>query len=219
MERFPDPAALFPKPDAPSVMFIRNIPNLPSNVEIGEFTYYDDPGGPERFLANVRYHFEFVGDRLVIGRYCAIATGATFVMNGGNHRTAGISTFPFPIFDAWRGIWNGEFDFPSRGDTVVGSDVWIGHDALVMPGVQVGHGAIIGTRSVVTGDVPAYGVVAGNPARLIRRRFDDATIERLVALAWWDWPPERVTKAIPLISQGDVDALEAFAAQRAPQVP
>jgi virginiamycin A acetyltransferase len=210
---YPDPDALFPMPDAPSVMFIRNIPGLPANIEIGEFTYYDDPAGPDAFLANVRYHFEFRGDRLRIGRYCAIATGATFVMNGGNHRTAGISTFPFPIFEPWRGRWDGEFDFPTRGDTVIGNDVWIGHDALLMPGVTVGDGAIIATRSVVTRDLPPYAIVGGNPAQVIRVRFDEPTVERLLRIAWWDWSPERVTEAIPLISRADVDALEAFAAR------
>ena len=159
-----------------------------ANVEVGEFTYYDDPAGPDAFLANIRYHFEFRGDRLRIGRYCAIATGATFVMNGGNHRTSGISTFPFPIFEQWRGKWDGEFDFPTRGDTVIGNDVWIGHDALVMPGVSVGDGAIIATRSVVTRDVPPYAIVGGNPAQVIRTRFDEPTIERLLRIAWWDWP-------------------------------
>jgi len=192
-------------------MFIRNLPGLPANVEIGEFTYYDDPAGPDAFLHNVLYHFDFRGDRLRIGRYCAIATGVQFVMNGGNHRTAGISTFPFPIFEAWRGQWDGEFDFPSSGDTTIGNDVWIGRDALVMPGVTVGDGTIVATRSVVTRDVPPFAIVGGNPATVIRMRFDDATVERLVRIAWWDWPAERVTEAIPLISQADVDALETFA--------
>jgi len=208
---FPDPAGLYPMPDQPSVMFLRNLPGLPARIEVGEFTYYDDPAGPEAFLANVRYHFDFRGDRLVIGRYCALATGVVFVMNGGNHRTAGISTYPFPIFERWRGRWAGEFDFPTRGDTVVGNDVWMGHDALVMPGVTIGDGAILATRSVVTSDVPPYAVVGGNPARVIRMRFDETTVERLVRIAWWDWPAERVSRAIPLISQADVDALEAFA--------
>lgn len=207
----PDPGVLHPMPGQPSVMFIRNLPNLPANVEIGEYTYYDDPAGPEAFLANVLYHFDFTGDRLVIGRFCAIATGVKFVMNGGNHRTAGISTYPFPIFEAWRGRWDGEFDFPSRGDTHVGNDVWIGHDALVMPGVTIGDGAIVATRSVVTRDVPPYAIVGGNPAQVIRPRFDESTVARLLDIAWWDWPVERVTEAIPLISQADVDALEAFA--------
>lgn len=210
---FPDPSLLHPMPGAPSVMFIRNIPGLPASIDAGDFSYYDDPGGPEAFLANVRYHYDFNGDRLVIGRYCALATGVTFLLNGGNHRTAGISTFPFPIFEAWRGRWDGEMDFPNRGDTVVGNDVWMGHDSLVMPGVTIGDGAIVATRAVVTKDVPPYAIVGGNPARVIRTRFDDATIERLERIAWWDWPPERVTEAIPLISQGAVDALEAFAAR------
>ncbi len=208
---FPDPAALHPIPDQPSVMFVRNLPGLPANVEIGEFTYYDDPAGPDAFTANILYHFEFTGDRLRIGRYCAIATGVKFVMNGGNHRTSGVSTYPFPIFAPWRGRWAGEFDFPTRGDTVVGNDVWIGYDALIMPGVTIGDGAIVATRSVVTSDVPPYAIVGGNPARLIRQRFDPPTVDRLLRIAWWDWPPERVTEAIPLISQADVDALEAFA--------
>jgi virginiamycin A acetyltransferase len=209
---FPDPDELLPIPGQPGVLFVRNLPGLPGNVQIGEFTYYDDPAGPDAFLRNVLYHFDFRGDRLVIGRYCAIATGVQFVMNGGNHRTAGISTYPFPIFEAWRGRWDGELEFPTRGDTVVGSDVWLGRDALVMPGVTIGHGAIVATRAVVTRDVPPYAVVGGNPATVLRTRFDEQTVARLLAIAWWDWPPERVAEAIPLISQADVDALEAFAA-------
>jgi virginiamycin A acetyltransferase len=133
------------------------------------------------------------------------------LLNGGNHRTSGISTFPFPIFEAWRGRWAGEMDFPNRGDTIVGNDVWIGYDALVMPGIRIGDGAIVATRAVVTSDVPPYAIVGGNPARVIRTRFDAGTVERLLRIAWWDWPPERVSEAIPLISRADVDALEAFA--------
>jgi virginiamycin A acetyltransferase len=210
---FPDPRALHPIPEQPSVMFVRNLPDLPANVEIGEFTYYDDPAGPAAFLANVLYHFAFTGDRLVIGRYGALASGVTFVMNGGNHRTAGISTYPFPIFEPWRGRWAGELDFPNRGDTVVGNDVWIGYDALVMPGVRIGDGAIVATRSVVTADVPPFAIVGGNPARVIRMRFDPPTVDRLLKIAWWSWSPERVSAAIPAISQADVDALEALAGE------
>ncbi len=209
---FPDPDQLYPIPEHPSVMFVRNLPNLPANVDIGEFTYYDDAAGPDAFGANILYHFEFTGDRLRIGRYCALASGVKFVMNGANHRTAGLSTFPFPIFAPWRGRWDGELDFPVRGDTVVGNDVWIGYDALVMPGVTIGDGAIVATRSVVTSNVPPYAVVGGNPARVIRQRFDPTTVGRLLQIAWWTWTPELVGEAIPLISQADVDALEAFAA-------
>lgn len=212
---FPDPGVLHPLPHAPSVAFIRNLPALPANVEVGEFTYYDDPAGPEAFLRNVVYHFEFTGDRLRIGRFCAFATGVQFLMNGGNHRTSGISTFPFPIFEPWRGLWAGEMDFPVRGDTVIGNDVWIGRDALVMPGVTIGDGAIVATRAVVTRDVPPYAIVGGNPASVIRTRFDADTVQRLRRIAWWSWDPDRITAAIPLISQADVDALEAYAARTA----
>jgi virginiamycin A acetyltransferase len=212
--RHPDPHALHPIPGIDRVAFVRNLRNLPPTIEVGEYTYYDDPEGPDAFLRNVLYHFEFIGDRLIIGRYCALAAGTRFIMNGGNHRTVGISTFPFTIFPEWRGLWEGELDFPSRGDTVVGNDVWIGYDTLIMPGVRIGDGAVVASRSVVTSEVPPYAIVGGNPARLIRQRWDDATIERLLAIRWWDWPVERVTEAIPLISQADVDALDRFAADR-----
>ena len=115
----PDPSALHPIPEFPRVMFVRNLPELPANVEIGEYTYYDDPDGPEAFRRNVLYHYEFLGDRLVIGRFTAMAAGTKFIMNGGNHRLTGVSTYPFSIFAGWRGLWEGELDFPSRGDTVV----------------------------------------------------------------------------------------------------
>jgi virginiamycin A acetyltransferase len=212
----PDPGVLHPIPGSPRTGFIRNLADLPANVEIGEYTYYDDPGGPEAFRANVLYHFEFSGDRLVIGRYCALASGTRFIMNGANHRMSGLSTFPFPIFGAaWRGRWAGELDFPTRGDTRVGNDVWIGYDSLVMPGITIGNGAVIASRSVVTSDVPAYAVVGGNPARVIRQRFDDAAVARLESLRWWDWPAEVITDALPILSGTvDLDALEAFAWER-----
>jgi virginiamycin A acetyltransferase len=131
-------------------------------------------------------------------------------MNGGNHRLTGVSTYPFAIFAGWDGMWDGELAFPSRGDTVVGNDVWIGYDALLMPGVRVGDGAVIAARSVVTSNVPPYTIVGGNPAKVIRSRYDDATVARLLQLAWWDWPVDAITEAIPLISQADVDALAEF---------
>jgi virginiamycin A acetyltransferase len=139
-----------------------------------------------------------------------MAAGTRFIMNGGNHRLTGVSTYPFAIFAGWHGLGDGELAFPSRGDTVVGNDVWIGYDALLMPGVQVGDGAVIAARSVVTSDVPPYTVVGGNPAKVIRSRYDDTTVARLLQLAWWDWPVDAITEAIPLISQADVDALASF---------
>lgn len=198
-------------------MFVRNLPDLGPNIEIGEYSYYDDPAGPQGFRENILYHYEFSGDRLVIGRFCAIATGAKFVMNGGNHRTDGLSTFPFTIFAGWRGRWEGELQFPSRGDTVVGNDVWIGYDALVMPGVAIGDGAVVAARSVVTKDVPPYAIVGGNPATVVRARYDEATVKRLLALAWWDWPIEAITRAIPAIGRGDIAALARLRPKAAPR--
>jgi virginiamycin A acetyltransferase len=206
----PDPAVVHPMPGQPRVALLK--PLITSAlIEVGEFTYYDDPGDPTAFeTRNVLYHYG--PEKLIIGRFCALAEGVRFIMNSANHRMDGPSTFPFPLMG---GSWAEHFDLltdlPNRGDTVVGNDVWIGYQAMVMPGVRVGDGAIIATGSVVVGDVPAYGIVGGNPARLIRRRYDDETVARLLALAWWDWPLEHVTRNIPAIMSGSVDALEAAA--------
>jgi virginiamycin A acetyltransferase len=187
-------------------MFLRNA-KLPVNVAVGEYTYYDDPEGPEAFARNVLYHFEFTGDRLIIGKFCAIAMGVKFIMNGANHRMTGLSTYPFQIFDAWRGKFEGEMEFAGRGDVVVGNDVWIGYDAVIMPGVKIGSGAVIGARSVVTRDIPAYAVAAGNPARVIRMRFDEGTIKRLLELRWWDWDAARISRNIRALSVGRLEDL------------
>src|SRR5690606_15668295 len=135
-------------------------------------------------------HYPFIGDRLVIGKFCAIAEGARFIMNGANHAMSGFSTYPFNIFGHG---WERDFDEASwttelRGDTVVGSDVWIGMEAVILPGTGIGHGAIVAAKAVVARDVPPYAIVAGNPARVVKMRFDDGTIERLLKAAWWDWP-------------------------------
>ena len=211
----PDPADPFPMPGFPQVCYLRNVIDAP-NIEIGEYTYYDDPDGADNFLRNVLYHFDFIGDRLRIGRFCAIARGVRFVMNGANHRLDGISTYPFQIFGGgWERVMPKPGELPFKGDTVIGNDVWIGYDALIMPGVCIGDGAIIAARSVVTHDVPPYTLVGGNPARPIRRRFGDADIDTLLRIAWWDWPVERITRLLPLIVAGDVAALARMAAPTA----
>nr|WP_040566977.1 Vat family streptogramin A O-acetyltransferase [Magnetospirillum molischianum] len=203
----PDPCDPHPMAGFPQVCFIRNTVSNP-NIEIGNYTYYDDPDGSEDFERNVLYHFPFIGDRLVIGKFCALARGVKFIMNGANHKMSGISTYPFNIFgNGWEAVTPDKADLPYKGDTVVGNDVWIGYEALVMPGVRIGNGAIVSARSVVTSDVPAYAIVGGNPARTIRTRFPPETVERLNALAWWDWPVEQITRYLPLIVSGDVDAL------------
>ena len=205
----PDPADPHPLPGFPRVGFLKNFITRPTIV-VGDYTYYDDPGGPEHFEdRNVLYHYDFIGDRLVIGRFCAIACGVRFVMNGGNHATSGFSTYPFVIFG--RGWERVTPDFPNRGDTVVGNDVWIGHDATIMPGVTIGDGAIIAAKAVVSADVRPYAVVAGNPAREIRRRFDDEAVAELLRLRWWDWPVEHLTRHLEAISGADLATLRQAA--------
>ena len=207
----PDPDNPYPMPGFPQVCFLKNLVTRP-NIEVGAYTYYDDPDGAENFENNVLYHFPFIGDRLRIGKFCAIARGVKFIMNGANHQMDGISTYPFFIFgQGWEGARPAEGELPYKGDTVIGNDVWIGFDALIMPGVRIGDGAIVAARSVVTSDVPAYAIVGGNPARVVRARFDADHVRRLVTLAWWDRPLAWITRHLDLIRGGDVNALESAA--------
>ena len=207
MESVPDPGILRPMAGIERVVLLKALVESPL-VEVGDYTYYDDPGDPEAFeRQNVLYHYG--PERLVIGKYCALGQGATFIMNGANHRMDGPSTFPFPIMG---GAWAEHFDLitglPARGDTVVGNDVWLGYQTMVMPGVRIGSGAIVASGAVVVDDVPEYGIVGGNPARLIRKRFSDEEIERLLAVGWWDWPPEKVTRNVRSIMTGSIADLE-----------
>lgn len=202
---YPDPNTLHPIPGVTRTVFLKNVVTNP-NIVVGDFTYYDDPDDVHHFEKNVLYHFDFIGDRLIIGNYCQIATGVRFIMNGANHPMGGFSTYPFKVFG---GAWADKdpLQTTSKGDTVIGHDVWIGNNATFMPGVQVGHGAIIATNSVVTKDVPPYAIVGGNPAQLIRYRFADEIIDLLLQLQWWDWPVEQVTAQLEIIVGGDPDAL------------
>jgi virginiamycin A acetyltransferase len=204
----PDPANPHPMAGFPQVCYLKNVVTSPL-IEVGDYTYYDDPEGPEAFeQRNVLYHFPFVGDRLVIGRYCALARGVRFVMNGANHRMNGFSTYPFNVFGGgWEASAPRREDLPYKGDTVVENDVWIGYEALVMPGVRIGDGAVVAARSVVTADVPPYTIVGGNPARVIRPRFPDDVVAALREIAWWHWDAEKVTRHLAAIVGADLDAL------------
>jgi virginiamycin A acetyltransferase len=196
----------------PQVCFIKNTLTNP-NIIVGDYTYYDDPENSADFERNVLYHFPFIGDRLVIGKFCAIARGVKFIMNGANHKTSGISTYPFYIFgNGWEKAAPQPGDLPFKGDTVIGNDVWIGYDCLIMPGVKIGNGAIISSRSVVVNDVPAYAVVGGNPAKIIKERFSQEDIATLESIAWWDWSKEDITRNIATIVSADIAALKACAA-------
>lgn len=207
----PSPLEKHPMRGFPQVCFVKNTVTNP-NIVIGDYTYYDDPEDSENFERNVLYHFPFVGDRLVIGKFCAIARGVKFVMNGANHKLSGLSTYPFQIFGGgWERVTPGAGELPYKGDTVVGNDVWLGYDALILPGVKIGNGAIVATRAVVAADVPAYTIVAGNPARPVKARFPPDVVAELEAIAWWDWRVEKITRHLEVIVSGDVAALRACA--------
>lgn len=211
MELVPaDPTVLHPFPDQPRVVLLK--PLVKSElIEVGEFSYYDDPDDATAFeTRNVLYHYG--PEKLRIGKFCAFGTGVRFIMNGANHRMDGPSTFPFPVMG---GAWSEHFDLisglPGRGDTVVGHDVWFGYGVMVMPGVRIGHGAVIASGSVVVHDVPDYGVVGGNPAKLIRTRYSEDEVARLLAVSWWEWPAGHLTEHVRTVMSGSIDELEKAA--------
>ena len=205
----PSPDARFPLDGVERLGFLKNFITRP-NIEVGDYTYYDDPNGVERFEENVLYHFDFIGDRLIIGRFCSIAAETRFIMNGGNHATTWFTTYPFPVFgQGWEEA--APESWPNRGDTVVGNDVWIGYGATIMPGVTIGDGAIIATKAVVTRDVEPYAIVGGSPAEVLRYRFDEATRTALREIAWWDWGGDKITRNVKAICAGDLEALKKAA--------
>ncbi|WP_411755676.1 CatB-related O-acetyltransferase [Rhodococcus sp. DK176] len=197
---------LHPVSGQPRVVLLKPLIENPL-IEVGEYSYYDDPEFAEEFeTRNVLHHGP---ERLIIGKFCAFATGTTFIINGANHRMSGVSTFPSPIMGgSWAQHSDLLADLPSRGDTVVGSDVWIGGNATIMPGVRIGHGAIVSTGSVVTRDVPDHAVVGGNPAVHIKDRYSESEIAALVRIAWWDWPISVVTDHVRTIAAGTVEQLQ-----------
>lgn len=205
----PNPTNKHPMAGFPQVCYIRNTVTNP-NIVVGDYTYYDDPDDAENFERNVLYHFPFIGDKLVIGKFCALARGVKFIMNGANHQMSGFSTYPFYIFGGgWEQAMPQPGDLPYKGDTVIGNDVWIGYEALIMPGVRIGDGAIIAARSVVVSDIPAYAIAGGNPAKVIRERFEPGLARDLQALAWWDWPADKITRNLAAILGADIKNLRS----------
>jgi virginiamycin A acetyltransferase len=204
----PSPEEIHPMKGFPQVCFIKNTTSNPQIV-IGDFTYYDNPVDSENFERNVYYLYPFMGDKLIIGKFCAIGRDVKFIMNGANHKMSGLSTYPFSIFgNGWERVVPEIKDLPFKGDTVIGNDVWIGYDSLIMPGVKIGDGAIIASRAVVASDVPAYSVFGGNPAKLIKRRFTDKTIKDLQEIKWWDWGQEKISRNLEIITAADIEALK-----------
>lgn len=205
----PNPNEPYPMEGFKRVCFIKNFVKK-SNIIIGDYTYYDDPENPEDFEEkSVLYNYDFLGDKLIIGRFCAIATGVKFIMNGANHKIKSFTTYPFGIFGkGWEeGIPKIE-DLPYKGDTIIGNDVWIGYDTLVMPGIKVGDGAIIAAKSVVTKDVEPYTIVGGNPAIEIKKRFDNEVVQMLIKLKWWNWDIKKVTESINILTSNDLNKLK-----------
>lgn len=208
--QIPDSNQIYPLKDYNRLVFLKNIIKSP-NIIVGDYSYYDDHEDGLNFEQNVLYHFDFLGDKLIIGKFCAIGSNVQFIMNGANHRMDGISTFPFNIFGGnWSVITPTLEQLPFKGNTVIENDVWIGYKATIMPGVNIGNGAIIAAHSVVTKDVEPYSIVGGNPAKLIRKRFTDEQIKKLLDIAWWNWNIEKITSALPLIVNGDIRKLEEF---------
>lgn len=207
----PKPTEIHPMKGFDQVCFIKNTIKNP-NIIVGEYTYYDDPIDSEAFERNVLYHYPFIGDKLIIGKFCAIATGVKFIMNGANHKMASFTTYPFSIFgNGWERVMPQSEDLPMKGDTIIGNDVWIGYDTLIMPGVKIGNGSIIASRSVVVNDIEPYTIVGGNPARHIRKRFSDKTIELLQELKWWDWAIEDITARLELLTSDNENDLSLLA--------
>ncbi|MCF0122674.1 MAG: Vat family streptogramin A O-acetyltransferase [Ruminiclostridium sp.] len=206
----PDPHAIYPNENIPSVCYVKNTITRPT-ILVGDYTYYDDSVDPEGFERHVTHHYDFIGDRLIIGKFCAIGKGVEFIMNGANHQMCGVSTYPFNIMGGgWEASAPSMEDLPLKGDTVVGNDVWFGQNVTILPGVHIGDGAIIGANSVVGRDIPPYSVAVGNPCRVVRMRFDRELIEYLLDLKWWDWPAEKITENLEALTSGDLSKIRAI---------
>ena len=203
-------ATLFPGTGDTQTIYLKPAITDP-NIQVGDYTMYNDfVHDPRDFQRNnVLYHYPVNGDKLVIGKFCSIACGARFLFTSANHTLRSLSTYPFPLFFEEWGLDKAHVAqaWDNKGDIVVGNDVWIGYEAVLLSGVTIGDGAIIGTRAVVTQDVPPYTIVGGVPAKPIRRRFDDATIDALLALRWWDWPREKLAQNIAAIQAGQLEEL------------
>ncbi len=201
---------IYPRTGDRQTVYLNQVVHNP-NIVVGDYTIYNDfVQDPTQFERNnVLYHYPVNGDRLVIGKFCSIACGAKFLLNSANHTLTSASTYPFPIFyEAW-GLERSRVTdaWDNRGDIVIGNDVWIGYEAVVLAGVTIGDGAIIGARAVVTRDVLPYTIVGGVPAKPIRKRFDERSIDKLLALRWWDWPQEKILQHLPAIQRGRLDQL------------
>ena len=202
---------IYPRTGDTQTVYLKNV-ITESGIEIGDYTMYNDfVNDPRDFEKNnVLYHYPINGDKLKVGKFCSIACGAKFLFTSANHKMHSISTYPFPIFfEEWGlDVTNITSAWDKKGDIVIGNDVWIGYEAIVLSGVTIGDGAIIGTRAVVTKDVPPYTIVGGIPAKPIRKRFSDEVISKLLELQWWNWPENRIKENIDVIQSGRIKDLK-----------
>ncbi len=202
----PNKDKAFPLNNYNRLCFLKNIIKNP-NIIVGDYTYYDDFENVENFEKNVKYHFDFIDDKLIIGKFCMIASDVKFIMNGANHLSSSISAYPFAIFgNGWEKAMEGK-SYPNKGDITIGNDVWIGYNATIMAGVTIGDGAIIAANSTVVKDVEPYSIVGGNPAAEIKKRFSEDEITKLLDLKWWDWDIEMITKHLPHLTSNNIDNL------------
>ena len=201
---------IYPRTGDRETVYLKNVIDNP-NIQIGDYTIYNDfVHDPREFLKNnVLYHYPINKDRLIIGKFCSIACGAKFLFNSANHKMASLSTYTFPLFFEEWGLEkeNVAQAWDQKGDIIIGNDVWIGYEAVILSGVTIGDGAVIGCRAVVTKDVHPYTIVGGVPAKPIRKRFDEETIKELQKIKWWDWPEEKIAGKIPAIQAGDLKEL------------
>lgn len=197
----PDKDKLYPNRLIKSVCYIKNLPKR-ANVEIGDYTYYsDNTRSPDNFYENIEHHYDFLGDKLIIGKFCAIAEGVKFIMNGANHRMNSVTTYPFNIFaSGWEKVTPTVEELPFKGDTVIGNDVWLGQHVTIMPGITIGDGAIIAANSTVVKDIEPYSIYGGSPANFIKKRFSDETIESLLKLQWWDWDEDKIFNHLEMLT-------------------
>jgi virginiamycin A acetyltransferase len=202
----PDKNTLFPLENYNRLCFLKNLVKNP-NIIVGDYTYYDDFEDVANFEKNVKYHFDFVNDKLIIGKFCMIASDVKFIMNGANHLSNAISAYPFAVFGkGWEIAMDGK-SYPNKGDITIGNDVWIGYNATIMAGVTIGDGAIIATNATVVKDVAPYSIVGGNPAMEIKKRFSDEKIQQLLELQWWNWDIDKITQNIQVLTSTEIDNL------------
>lgn len=205
----PNKKAIHPNPNIPSLCFIKNIIKNP-NIIVGDYTYYDDyETNGEDFEKHVTHFYPFIGDKLIIGKFVSIAKGIKFIMNGANHRMNGITTYPFNILGSgWEKVTPKLEDLPLKGDTMIGNDVWIGENVTILPGVHIGDGSIIGANSVVGKNIEPYSICVGNPVRVIKKRFDEETINKLLSLQWWNWDEDRIFNNLEALVNGDLNNIK-----------